>query len=193
MEVQVILISGRAGSGKTTTGNEMAEQLRLRGLCHAHIDCDNLDNIHPEEPGAEMLLANLRAMWSNYFHRRGITRLILSGTAVALEFESIRQAVKSASETLPDGAIGGQTGQAEMKEVKVEARVVLLTAPDEVASQRLARREVGSEITRMLKSSKKMARVLEEAVGNWAMTVDTKGKDVTETALHILRARGWVA
>ncbi|KAL2126430.1 hypothetical protein VTI74DRAFT_928 [Chaetomium olivicolor] len=190
MEVQVIMISGRAGSGKTSTGNEMAEQLRLRGLCHAHIDGDNLDSIFPEEPEAEMLLANLAAMWSNYYHRRGITRLILSGTAIALEFESIKQAIKDASETPPRGVSSVQGPR--VKEVEVKASAVILTAPDDVAFKRLAKREVGSELPHILKSSKKMAGVLEETVGRWVRRIDTDGKDVKENALDILRTAGWV-
>lgn len=36
------------------------------------------------------------------------------------------------------------------------------------------------------------AWVLEEALVNWALRVDTNGMDVTEVALHILKATGWV-
>ncbi|KAJ6443820.1 Zeta toxin [Purpureocillium lavendulum] len=275
MKVQVLLVSGRSGSGKTATGNEMAEQLRRRGLCHAHIDGDNLDAVYcpqeedeheddekePEKQGehmaaaaaaaaatasADMFLANLRAMWSNYYHRPGrrVTRLILSGTAVALEADAIKRAVKDASATrrltrgggnggaggkgvvgsgssgeeVSDGSLAGKgvsegaaatsqgagngadagkgtTAEADLDavEVDVEARAVILTASDEVASKRLTRREVGTELPQVLNSSEKMARVLEDAVGDWAMRVDTECRDVTENALYILRTAGWIA
>ncbi|KID85495.1 hypothetical protein MGU_07357 [Metarhizium guizhouense ARSEF 977] len=53
MNIQLLIISRRAGSGKTSTSNEISEQLKLRGVCHAHIDGDNLDAMFPEEPAAD--------------------------------------------------------------------------------------------------------------------------------------------
>ncbi|KAK9436919.1 uncharacterized protein VB005_11736 [Metarhizium brunneum] len=44
MNIQPVIVSGRAGSGKTSTANEISEQLKRRGVCHAHIDGDYLIN-----------------------------------------------------------------------------------------------------------------------------------------------------
>ncbi|KAF1731813.1 hypothetical protein CRV24_008003 [Beauveria bassiana] len=147
MEVRLIIVSGRAGSGKSSTANEMSEQLKRLEMRHAHIDCDNLDAMFPADDGADMLLANLAALWSNYYHLRGVDRLIISGTAAV---------------------------------------------PDALAERRLKQREVGSELSQLLASSRRMAGVLESQVGGWARRVPTDQREVKEVALEILRTAGWI-
>ncbi len=225
MEVHVIIVSGRAGSGKTSTANEMSEQLKRLEVKHAHSDGDNLDAVYPEEDGADMLLANLSAMCSNYYHRRGVDRFILSGTALVLETSRITDAIRRATGTIPllshvtspsppqqqkasTASPAGSTGSAAgsgrrpsptahvhngvMPPASVNTRAFILTASDTLAAERLKRREVGTELPKLLRSTQRMAAVLDTEVGGWARRVYTDRREVKEVALDILRTAGWM-
>ncbi|KAL2841946.1 hypothetical protein BJX68DRAFT_245005 [Aspergillus pseudodeflectus] len=187
MTVQVILISGRSGVGKTTIANEMHAQLNSRGIPHAHIDIDNLDMVYPEESGSELLLRNLTALVSNYYRLRGCQKFILSGTAVVLEHEAIQRVIKDAvqKEALEDQDRGSDVGPVEM-------RAFILTAGDEVVLDRLLGREVGSTLDAHLASSRRMAGVLERDVGDWGCRVPTRDRNVTDIALQILEEASWI-
>lgn len=190
MEVRLIVVSGRAGSGKTSVANEMCEQLKRLQIKHAYIDGDNLDAMYPEEPAADMLLPNIAALWANYYHLRGVDRLIISGTAVAMEMDRISAAIEWASSeptlAIMKNRIDG------MPAASVNGRAFILTIPDSVAEKRLRRREVGSETGKLLESSRKMSVVLEEQVGGWARRVPADNREVKEVAWDILQTSGWV-
>ncbi|KAJ6788673.1 hypothetical protein PWT90_04982 [Aphanocladium album] len=219
MEVRLIIVSGRAGSGKTSTANEMSEQLKRFEIKHAHIDGDNLDAMFPEEAGADMLLANLASLWSNYYHLRGVDRLILSGTAAVLETDRIARTLRRVTASIPtlhfqappppspqpspgrkDGGgpspptpprLGGKDGRM-MPPASVTTRAFILQVPDALVERRLKQREVGSELPQLLASSRRMAGVLESQVGGWARRVPTDQREVKEVALDILRTAGWI-
>lgn len=145
MDVSVIIISGRAGSGKTSVAFEVCEQLRRHGIPHANIDTDYLDDIWPQEDGPELFLKNLAAIWSTYYHDRGCRRLILSGTSTIIDTSQIQETIKQASQ---DSA---ETDEDKIVQVKIGA--FILTAEDSVASERLKKREIGSALERHLASS----------------------------------------
>lgn len=213
MEVRLIIVSGRAGSGKTATANEMSEQLKRLEIRHAHIDGDNLDAMFPAEGGADMLVANLAALWSNYYHLRGVDRLIISGTAAVLETERITRTLRRVTASIPtlhfqsppspkqtsssssgpsaSPRLGGKDGRM-MPPASVTARAFILQVPDALAERRLKQREVGSELPQLLASSRRMAGVLEAQVGGWARRVPTDQREVKEVALDILRTAGWI-
>ncbi|PKX88458.1 uncharacterized protein P174DRAFT_516530 [Aspergillus novofumigatus IBT 16806] len=184
MIVQVILLSGRSGVGKTTIASEMSEHLKIHGIPHAHIDGDNLDMVYPEEEGPDLLLLNLESMFGNYYRRRGCSRLILSGTAMALEYESIQntlQAVIQDSLQFP-----------REREPAIDLRGFILTATDNTASERLRKREIGSLLDHHLASGLRMASVLENEVGGWACRISTDGRTVKDIAAQILEQANWV-
>ncbi|KAM3443017.1 hypothetical protein MY4824_000722 [Beauveria thailandica] len=231
MEVRLIIVSGRAGSGKSSTANEMSEQLKRLEMRHAHIDCDNLDAMFPADDGADMLLANLAALWSNYYHLRGVDRLIISGTAAVLETERITRTLRRVTASIPTlhfqtppsppksqqqqqassypgggsssssssketgvsppPRLGGKDGRM-MPPASVSTRAFILQVPDALAERRLKQREVGSELSQLLASSRRMAGVLESQVGGWARRVPTDQREVKEVALEILRTAGWI-
>ena len=166
---EVLIVSGRAGSGKTTAGFEIAQLLKRKGVHHALLDADFLDAMYPEEQGAEMMLLNLGVVWANY-HRRGIRRLVIVGTAVAMEADMVKETMAQASEE------------------NVHVTTVVLTVSDDVARARLTRREVGSELDDCLQSSYKMARVLD---GLDCVKVDAE-KDVLYVARSVLWVAGWI-
>lgn len=192
MAVQLIVISGRAGSGKTSVANEMSQVLKRQGISHAHIDGDNLDAMYPEEPAADILLPNLAAMWANYYHLRGVTKLILSGTSIVLEMERVKKAIEWACrETYhPQGVLLWKTNV--MPPALVDGRAFILVVPDTVAVNRLRKREVGSELDALVRSSRKMSAVLEEDVGGWARRVHTDNETVRTVANDILKTAGWI-
>ncbi len=211
MEVRLIIVSGRAGSGKTSTANEMSEQLKRMEIRHAHINGDNLDAMFPDEAGADMLLANLAALWSNYYHLRGVDRLILSGTAAVLETDRIARTLRRVTASIPtlhfqsppspkqqaegqsssSPRLGGKDGRM-MPPASVTTRAFILQVPDALAERRLKQREVGSELPQLLASSRRMAGVLESQVGGWARRVPTDQREVKEVAMDILRTAGWI-
>jgi adenylylsulfate kinase-like enzyme len=65
--VQVLLLSGPAGVGKSTLGWEIAAQLRRLGIAHVLLDSDELDRVWPLTAAERDQLnqANLAAFWAN--------------------------------------------------------------------------------------------------------------------------------
>ncbi|KAL2862483.1 uncharacterized protein BJX67DRAFT_385621 [Aspergillus lucknowensis] len=183
MSVQVILLSGRSGVGKTSVANEMHEQLKIRHIPHAHIDGDNMDMIYPEEDGSELFLCNLAAMFENYRRLRGCTRLIISGTAMVLEQDGIRQVIEDGIRRLSGP---GEEGSA------LDMKGFILTGSNAVVAERLEKREVGSALDAHLASTDRMAAVLEDKVGSWAIRVSTDGQRIKDTAGKILEQACWI-
>lgn len=184
MIVQVILLSCRSGVGETSIANEMSEQLKVHGIPHAHIDGDNLDMVYPEEEALICYFSTLNLMFGNYYHRRGCSNLILSGTAMALEYESIQntvQAVIQDSLQFPQGT-----------EPAYDLRGFILTATDNTASERLRKREIGSLPDQYLASSFQLAAVLENGVWGWACRSSTDGRTVEDVVAQILEQGNWI-
>jgi uncharacterized membrane protein len=67
--VDVLVICGAAGVGKSSTAYEVAHLLAAANLPHAMLDCDELDRVHPWPPPGlapnELSRRNLTAVWSN--------------------------------------------------------------------------------------------------------------------------------
>src|SRR5437879_462354 len=63
--VQVLVLHGSPGSGKTAVATAIAEHLRETDLANAFIDLDSLSIVHPYQ-GRRFSRANLRAVWPNY-------------------------------------------------------------------------------------------------------------------------------
>ncbi|KAK2616613.1 hypothetical protein QQS21_000436 [Conoideocrella luteorostrata] len=162
----------------------MTEQLKRRGLCHAHIDGDTLEAIFPEEPGAEMSLDNLTAMWSNYYSMRGTPWLIFSGTAIVMKCDCIQESLL--------GACQKTSPKVTTADIRIQTDAVILTIPDDEAVARLTQREVGSELAHCLTSSEKMTRVLNDTGDDWAARVPTDGRNVKDVALCSLKRAGWI-
>ncbi len=64
-DIEVLVLNGSPGAGKSTLANSIAEQLRQMDQAHAVIDVDELGRIFPEL-GSSLGWANLRAIWPNY-------------------------------------------------------------------------------------------------------------------------------
>ncbi len=68
---------------------------------------------------------------------------------------------------------------------------VLLTASDATASERLAGRELGSELEKELERSAYKARLLDKRAPADTMRIVTDGRSVLEIAREVVAATGW--
>jgi hypothetical protein len=69
---------------------------------------------------------------------------------------------------------------------------VLLTCSDATARQRIARREIGSELDRHIERSDLMARRLDRRAPAWVHRVATDGRAVTDIAAEVIALTGWM-
>ncbi|AZO79550.1 MULTISPECIES: ATP-binding protein [unclassified Bosea (in: a-proteobacteria)] len=178
--VEILLITGPAGIGKSTLCWEMGDVLAEAGIAHAAIESDELDRVFPK-PGAEDLAPlapgardvsqlNLAALWGTY-RALGHTRLIMSGVMLHVGFDKswILAAIPEARIT-----------------------VVRLRGSEASLLERLDRREAGAsreaQVERSLRQAKRMAAQATDGF----VVVDTDGRSPTELAREVLDKVGWL-
>lgn len=170
--VQVLLLGGRSGAGKTSVAHEVSARYQQTGVAHCLVDGDNLDAAYPkphdDQHGSGLTEANLRAVWATY-SAAGYRRLLYVNTVSVLERAMIARAV------------GGTTC----------CRGVLLTATDSTARQRLTGREIGTELDVHLERSTRMADHLDRYVQEWVLRVPTDGRSVSDIAREVMCSTGW--
>ena len=178
--VEILLITGPAGVGKSTLCWEMGAILAEAGIAHATIESDELDRVFPK-PGAEelALLApgardvsqlNLAALWGTY-RALGHSRLIMSGVMLHVAFD--RRWILAA---IPEARI----------------TVVRLRAGDEALLERLDRREAGAGRDAQIERSLRQARRLAGEAADGFIIVETDGRTPTELAGDVLGKAGWL-
>src|ERR1700730_7905250 len=92
--VNVLVISGSMGAGKTTVLGEASDILTLSGIAHAAVDLDALGMV--SLPGGalnDLAFRNLAAVWENYASA-GVRRLLIACAVESrAELDQIRAAV----------------------------------------------------------------------------------------------------
>ena len=63
--IELLILNGAPGSGKSTVANALSEKLRELDQSHAVIDLDDLAMIYPED-GGDLKWNNLASVWPNY-------------------------------------------------------------------------------------------------------------------------------
>ncbi|MFI0740711.1 hypothetical protein ACH4PU_21865 [Streptomyces sp. NPDC021100] len=170
---EALLIGGRSGVGKSTVGWEVSALLEEAGVPHCVLDGDYLGHVSPAPPDdphrAALTERNLAAVWSN-FTALGHRRLVYTNTASVLE----------------DGLFRRALGGGSLRLVRV-----LLTASDETAAARLARRETGTRLAHHIRRSRDAARLLEAQAPPGTVRVATDGRRVREIAREVVGVAGW--
>ncbi|MDT0341469.1 hypothetical protein [Streptomyces litchfieldiae] len=170
---ELLLIGGGAGVGKTTVAWEVSAALRARGTAHCLVEGDYMDQIHPapvDDPHRTLITErNTAAIWSNYA-ALGQQRLIYTNTVSILEEPMIKRAMG-----------GGE----------IRATRVLLTAEEATVRERLAGREIGSQLDSHIESSLRNARNLSEKAPPGTVRIPTDGRPVRDIALDVVRAAAW--
>ncbi len=170
---ELLLIGGGAGVGKTTVGWEVSAALQGKGTAHCLIEGDFMDQIHPapeDDPHrAAITERNTAAVWANYA-ALGQHRLVYTNTVSILEASMISRAMG-----------GGE----------VRATCVLLTAEEETVRERLAQREIGSQLTAHIERSLRAARELDEKAPAGTVRIATDGRSVEDIAVDVIQAAAW--
>jgi hypothetical protein len=178
--VEILLVTGPAGVGKSTLCWEMGAQLATARVPHAIIETDELDRVFPRPSGEDLVrLApgtldissiNLAAIWSTY-RALGHSRLIMSGVVMHPEYD--RRWISAA---IPDPQI----------------TIVRLLAAESTLVARLGQREVGSgreeQVQRALRQARRMAGERTDGL----LLVRTDGVTPQELSATLLREVGWL-
>lgn len=161
----ILVISGPAGVGKSTTAFEVSHQLQAATVDHVLIDTDELDRIYPvPDDLSDVTERNLAAMWRT-FAERGSRRLILVGVYLdrPSELDWVRRAI-------PEAAI----------------TCVRLAASDATLVDRVDRREIGSDRAGQLERTRRQVAAMDADRRDDLILVTTDGLAVEVIARQIL-------
>ena len=178
--MELLLITGPGGVGKSTLCWEISAQLAAADVAHAVIESDELDRVHPRpdrqvlerlRPGTtDVSSINLAGLWSTY-RALGHTRLVMSGVMMHLEFD--KRWILAA---IPDARI----------------TAVRLQAADATLLARVAQREIGAGADEQAQRSLRQAKRMAGEAGEGMIAVPTDGKTPAELAATVLREVGWL-
>ena len=166
--VDVLVISGSMGSGKTTVLGEISDLLKAARIPHAAIDLDWLaEGWTTPGTSGDLMFQNLAAVWANYA-AAGVTRAVISEP---IESAAIRRAIEH--------AIPG-------------ARIVIcrLRATVSTMEQRVRVREPGMLQERYTARVAELEAILDSAAAE-DFSVTNEDRPITDVAREILQRAGW--
>jgi adenylylsulfate kinase len=169
--VEVLLLNGTVGSGKTTVMYEIADVLTEKEIPHAALDLDVLrSQWPPSSPWNANLMFDCLAALSPIYAAHGATRLVL---AHVLEE---RAELQRYAEAIP-GA---------------EIVVVRITAPEELRRRRLQHRMLpGESLDWHLARTVELEAILSAAKAE-DLTVANDDRPVRDVAKEVLDRTGWL-
>jgi hypothetical protein len=147
--------------------------LQGKDTAHCLIEGDYMDQIHPapeDDPHRTAITErNIAAVWSNYA-ALGQHRLIYTNTVSVLEGPMVSRAMDSSD---------------------IEVTHILLTAEEATVRERLAQREIGSQLQAHIERSLRMAQYLDERAPVGTVRIPTDGRSVQDIAMRVVEAADW--
>jgi adenylylsulfate kinase len=167
--VNVIIVTGTMGAGKTTVMAEASDLLTAADIMHAAIDLDGLGlACLPEELMANIAYRNLASVWSNY-RATGVEHLVLAN---AVESQAVLNRIR--------GAVP------EAKVVISRLRVSLPTA-----QARVRNREPGMFQDKFVARAVELEKILDKAKLE-DFSIQNDGGSITDLAREMLTRAGWM-
>lgn len=166
--VDVLVLHGSPGSGKSTLSGAIADLLRESGLANAVIDLDDLTMVYPH-PERSFALNNLRAIWPNYATIAGLRLVIPSVIADEDERVQLRAAVPGSRFVVCE-----------------------LTAPETVLKERVAAREPNEYWRSRLRNFVDLYQQRSDLARIRDFQVSTHARSVAEAAAReVIEQVGW--
>jgi predicted kinase len=170
--VDVVVLSGPPGVGKSSLAEEVFDQLCDRDVRHAVIDVDALCLSYPFRGGDPYnnvtAIENVASVWAN-FSRQGIDRLVLVRVVESrADVERLLAAVPGA-----------------------RATVCHLAASPSTVEERIRRREVGSSTESLAARGRQLA-AMEPDAEFVDFVLETGDRALHELATELLARLGWI-
>lgn len=191
--LKILIISGRSGSGKSSTSYEVCHLLKKQEIPHVHIAGDNLDTLYPTDGTPEMMLVNLKLIWNTYWTHfdslrkrhagKNVFVIVLDGTAMIMHMDRIVKVLMDVVHNTPSAA---ETSEL----VDIHITPILLEASEENVEKRLKAREIGGELDAHIDSSRRMNRILDQMAESDIRRFVNDGTSITDLAGEILKHIG---
>jgi predicted kinase len=168
--INLLLITGSMGSGKTTVLSEASDLLTSRNIPHASIDLDALGTAHLPLPlqNNDLMYRNLQSVWENYA-QVGVTRLLLARAIEnRAELQQCRNAVSGA-----------------------EIVICRLTASLKTMQDRVQSRDIGTLQNTFIARVAELNSVLDCAHLE-DFSLSNENRSVTDVAHEMLVRAGWL-
>ena len=165
--IEVLILHGSPGSGKTTQGGAVAEQLRQATRPHAVIDLDDIGIIPPPQ-GRGFSHQNLKSIWPNYTVIPDLKVIIPTVIADADDYRSLTGAMTAA-----------------------KIMICELTAPVDVLKERVTVREPNEYWQDRLQNWVDVYQQRDESQSFGDFSVSTDGRSIEDTAKEIVAKAGW--
>ncbi|MYS24198.1 Predicted kinase [Streptomyces sp. DvalAA-14] len=167
-DIDVLVLHGSPGAGKTTLARAVSEMLREADLSHGVIDLDEISLVHPYQ-GRSFARENLKAIWPRYAAVPGLRLLLPSVIADEEELRLLRDAVPGAN-----------------------LAVCELTAPEAVLKERVTAREPNEFWQEGLRGWVDVYHARDDLDRIRDFLVSTYEKSEEDAAREVIEKAGWL-
>lgn len=168
MGIEVLVLHGSPGSGKTTLSRAVAELLRVSERPHAVIDLDDLSMVYPP-PGRDFARRNLEAVWPNFAAIDDLRVIVPTVLADAGESAQLRAAAPCS-----------------------RFIVCELSAPRQVLKDRVTEREPNEYWKSRLRAFVDLYHSRTDLAGIRDFQVSTHDRRVEDAAREVVEKAGWL-